>query len=577
MASLLANSLLLLPTSAVGLAANAFVLLAVWRQKSLQTCNNALLVNLAVGDLLRCVVDCPLLLAVVVAVQHRGRGTPLLCDAQLAAFSFSCCVQLLTLACISVERHQAVSQPFRMAQRRRRLFVVIPATWVVAAAVAAVCLLYLKDSPVHVRCRGRHQVDAAAAASSYDTFGLYVLLPLWAACFAVITGFYAQIFALVRAHNRKIMDNGTFFTKADPAEDKQRQGEVAVGQTEEDLACSASLAPANSAKRESPAAVAAAAPPGVPDGSENGAEVRKELQITDLEEEQLRSSEDGAAAPQRLDCSAKTAEEQQLSNAGVKSERAKPQTVLRCSDLDPKSSKEGAETDKAPSEIKGSSPRVPSLALPERTGAVTEAAKSGGSGETPPAVAAATEDGASSLPPAAAAMQSIEVQGPVCMMPTKERKERASKSKESKMAKRAGYIIITFLLFWLPLVSSILANFIAHKNRNMQVSSKLQGSAMFTLLAASTLRQRALKCTFLPSGFTPSSPPLADGNSIATLGFDQCFFLQTALIQDLEILTVSVACVTSLSDPIIYAAVNPQFRTEFDRLRKKVESVFDVK
>lgn len=55
------------------------------------------------------------------------------------------------------------------------------------------------------------------------------------------------------------------------------------------------------------------------------------------------------------------------------------------------------------------------------------------------------------------------------------------------------------------------------------------------------------------------------------------FFLQTALIQDLEILTVSVACVTSLSDPIIYAAVNPQFRTEFDRLRRKVESVFGVK
>lgn len=472
-ASLLANSLLLLPTSAVGLAANTFVLLAVWRQKSLQTCNNALLVNLAVGDLLRCVVDCPLLLAVVVAIQHRGRATPLLCDAQLAAFSFSCCVQLLTLACISVERHQAVAQPFRMAQRRRRLLVLIPATWVMAAAVAAVCLLYLKDSPVHVRCRGQQQVEAAA--SSYDTFGLYVLLPLWAACFAVITGFYTRIFALVRAHNRKIMDNGTFFTKTDQAEEKQKQGEVAAGKTVQNLACSASVAPAdsaNDANKEFPAAVTAAMTPGGPNGYENGAEVRNALRITDLEAEQSRFSEDGAAAPQRLDSSAK----QQLSNARVKSARAKTQKVLRCSDLDPKSSKEGAETEKAPSEIKGSSPRVPSSALPERTGTITEAAKSGCLGETPPAVAAAAEDGASSLPPAAAVMQRIEVQGPVCMMPTKERKERASKSKESKMAKRAGYIIFTFLLFWLPLVSSILANFIAHKNRNMQVRGILQGA-----------------------------------------------------------------------------------------------------
>lgn len=444
-ASLLANSLLLLPTSTVGLAANAFVLLAVWRQKSLQTCNNVLLVNLAVGDLLRCVVDCPLLLAVVVAVQRWGRAPLLLCDTQLAAFSFSCCMQLLTLASISFERYQAVAQPFKMVQRRRRLFVLIPATWVVAAAVAAICLLYLKDSPVHVRCRGRQAADATAF--SYDTFGLYVLLPLWAVCFSVIIGFYTRIFVLVRAHNRKIMDNGTFFTKTDQAEVKQTQGEVATGKTEQNLACSTSVSPADSvsnANKQSPVAVLAAPTPGGPDGSEKGAEVGKVLQITDLEAEQPRSSKDGVAALQGLDLSDKTAENQQLSKID--------------------SSKYGAEIHQAPSEIKGSSPSVPPSTLTERPGGITEAAKNSSLGETPSAV------GGSSVPLAAAVMQSIEVQGPVCMMPTKERKERASKSKESKMAKRAGYIIITFLLFWLPLVSSILANFIALKNRNIQVS-----------------------------------------------------------------------------------------------------------
>ena len=43
-------------------------------------------------------------------------------------------------------------------------------------------------------------------------------------------------------------------------------------------------------------------------------------------------------------------------------------------------------------------------------------------------------------------------------------------------------------------------------------------------------------------------------------------------MQDVEILSVSLSCVTSLTDPIIYAAVNPQFRTEFDRIRNKVKS-----
>lgn len=470
-ASLLANSLLLLPTLTVGLAANAFVLLAVWRQKSLQTCNNALLVNLAVGDLLRCVVDCPLLLAVVVAIQRWGRAPLLLCDAQLGAFSFSCCLQLLTLASISIERHQAVAQPFKMVQRRRRLFVLIPATWVMAAAVSAVCLLYLKDSPVHVRCRGRQLEDARDF--SYDTFGLYVLLPLWAACFAVITGFYTQIFALVRAHNRKIMDNGTFFTKTDQTEVTQAQGEAAAAKTEQNLACGTGVTPAdsvNDAKNECRAAVAAALTPGGPDSYEKGAELGKALQITDLEAEQSRSSKDGTAGLQCLDLSAKIAEKRHLSNTQVKSERAKPQNAQCSYSLNQKRSKEGTEIHQAPAEIKSSCPRVPSSTLKGRTVGNTEVAKKSSLGETLPVVAAAAEGGGSSVPLAAALMQTIEVQGPVCMMPTKERKERASKSKESKMAKRAGYIIITFLLFWLPLVSSILANFIAYKNRNTQVS-----------------------------------------------------------------------------------------------------------
>ncbi|XP_070763136.1 5-hydroxytryptamine receptor 1D-like [Enoplosus armatus] len=321
-AFVVANSLILLITSVVGIAANAFVILAVYHQKSLQTSNNALVVNLAVIDILRCVIDCPILLTIVVTVYQREHVDELICNTQVASFSFSCCIQMLTLACISAERYQAIAQPFKTSQRRRRIMVLIPVTWILAIAVAVFCLIYLKDSPVHVRCKGLWR----ETSSSYDTFGLYMLFPLWAACFGVIIGFYARIFALVRSHNRKIFDK--------------------------------------------------------------------------------------------------------------------------------------------------------------------EATK-----------------------------QNAEVEGAVCMMPSKASKERANKKKESKMAKRAGYIIITFLLFWLPLITTILVNFVVHKNKNTQITT----------------------------------------------------------MRDVEILSVSVACITSLSDPIIYAAVNPQFRTEFYRLKNRVKSVFNEK
>uniref|UniRef100_A0A3Q2ZN04 G-protein coupled receptors family 1 profile domain-containing protein n=1 Tax=Kryptolebias marmoratus TaxID=37003 RepID=A0A3Q2ZN04_KRYMA len=219
-----ANSLVLFITSVVGIAANTFVILAVCRQKSLQTSVNALVVNLAVVDFLRCVVDCPVLLNIITTVHRRGQVDSLVCDTQMASFSFSCCVQLLTLAFISAERYQAIAKPFEAKQRKKRIRTLIPLTWTLAVLVAVFCQIFLRDSPVYVRCQGWQR----RTLPSYNTIGLYVLLPLWAACFGLITGFYTSIFALVRSHNRKIFDKGISPPTKDSAEDKQNKGETTV-------------------------------------------------------------------------------------------------------------------------------------------------------------------------------------------------------------------------------------------------------------------------------------------------------------------------------------------------------------
>ncbi|XP_029613336.1 parietopsin [Salmo trutta] len=120
------------------------------------------------------------------------------------------------------------------------------------------------------------------------------------------------------------------------------------------------------------------------------------------------------------------------------------------------------------------------------------------------------------VPETPAAEQSLEVEGGVCMMPSFANKEHAKKKKESKLAKRSGYIILTFLIFWMPLIVMTLANVFCNRNRNFRM-----GTA-----------------------------------------------------QNLEILSVSVACMTSASNPITYAVVNPQFRTEFYYLRRKCQSLW---
>eukprot|EP00063_Salmo_salar_P006564 XP_013981399.1 PREDICTED: parapinopsin-like [Salmo salar] len=120
------------------------------------------------------------------------------------------------------------------------------------------------------------------------------------------------------------------------------------------------------------------------------------------------------------------------------------------------------------------------------------------------------------VPETPAAEQSLEVEGGVCMMPSFANKEHAKKKKESKLAKRSGYIILTFLIFWMPLIVMTLANVFCNRNRNFRM-----GTA-----------------------------------------------------QNLDILSVSVACMTSASNPITYAVVNPQFRTEFYYLRRKCQSLW---
>uniref|UniRef100_A0A3P9IZQ0 G-protein coupled receptors family 1 profile domain-containing protein n=1 Tax=Oryzias latipes TaxID=8090 RepID=A0A3P9IZQ0_ORYLA len=474
-----ANSLVLFITSFVGTAANSFVILAVYHQKSLQTSVNALVVNLAVIDFLRCTVDCPFLLTIIITMHQGGRVDGWVCDTQMASFYFSSCLQLLTLACISGERYQAVAQPFKESRRKRRLAVLIPLTWTLAVLVAALCLKYLKNSPVYVRCTG----PLRGPSSPYDTVGLYMLLPLWAACFAVIIGFYTRIFALLRSHNRKIFDEGISAVKKDPTESDQRKLDLSIlenahKKSEQKQILSIRVAPTQTEPnplQENSLLTSGEAARCVSVGSEKKTEFKNTLEMSQPLTE--HAVEKQFKTQQWRECSMKTEAKASYQLSVVDRESMRVPGVSSDSNGE-KEPRERLETVKNPTETT--------------------------------AVSALHQ--VSSQPPVNDAVkESAVMEGAVCMMPSKAGKERARKKKESKMAKRAGYIIITFLLFWLPLIITIMVNCLIHRNKNTQVSN-------------------------------------------------------------LDVLSVSVACITSLSDPMIYAAVNPQFRSEFYKLKNWVKS-----
>lgn len=470
-AILVTNCTVLLLTFFVGIAANLFVTYAVYHQKSLQTSTNALLVNLAVIDLLRCATDCPLLLIVVLNENNTRDLGDLLCDGQVMSFSFSCCVQLFTLASISAERHQAIANPFKTAERRKRVKVWIPLTWAVAIVVSALCVKFTKDSTVYIRCKALHW----DTLKTYGSFGRYVLLPVWSVCLALIVGFYSHIFVLVKAHNRKIFDKGTSVPpyKKVPEDKKEVQEavETKVAIVTEPVApkeihdfhfMPEANGPAHGTKpcHEDP-------------------EDQNTLQTVD--ESQLLSMD-----TKTLDVKTETLEHPNQQSVIHVSELHHNKTELI--DLEnggensgdfPKDA-EKPNTEQVPaaqtnqqivSELHSHTTQLTDLNhVKENLGDPPKDDQKPNSVQVPPAA-----DGAQT----ASAGQTIAVMGEVCMMPSFANKDRGNKKKESKLAKRSGYIILTFLVFWMPLIGTVLLNTFMSRNQMWDVS--LMASAEYEL------------------------------------------------------------------------------------------------
>ncbi|TRY83439.1 hypothetical protein DNTS_016195 [Danionella cerebrum] len=468
------NCVVLLVALHVGIVANLFVAWAVYHQKSLRTSNNALLVSLAVIDILRCAIDCPLLLSIVI---HAGAAQDfglVFCSVQIASFSLISCVQLLTLACISAERYQAIAYPFKSAERRKRIMVWIPLTWLIPIAIAIICVIFAKDSPVYVRCRSLRTETLV----SYDTFGFYILTPVWCVCFAVIVGFYGRIFLLVRAHGRKIFDKGSF----PPPDKKPTVMEI----TTKDL----------NPVSELPTTVANVFDSKGPDQRRETQEEFCEPPIDGLTEHNLQDLFEGRSQ------TADDVSERSATGPGSvePTESTESRTGNTESEQDTQQDVPTETNEEDDSPLESNAPESPeSLCeqeLPE-----------------PREDAAAQQEKEEVVVGAVAGQQEEEeVVGAVCMMPSLAQRERGNAKKESKLAKRSGYIILTFLIFWIPLIISVVLNHFDY------------------------------------------------GNDELTL----------QVLQELEILSVSLVCVTSVTNPIIYAAVNPQFRTEFHGLLRLI-------
>lgn len=147
------------------LAGNSLVCASVAVERALQTPTNYFIVSLAAADLLLALLVLPLF----VYSEVQGGAwllSPRLCDVLMAMDVMLCTASIFNLCAISVDRFVAVALPLHYNSQggARRPLVLIGATWLLSAAVAAPVLCGLND------VRGRDPAVCRLEDSDYVVY-----------------------------------------------------------------------------------------------------------------------------------------------------------------------------------------------------------------------------------------------------------------------------------------------------------------------------------------------------------------------------------------------------------------------
>ncbi|XP_014467942.1 PREDICTED: dopamine D2-like receptor isoform X5 [Dinoponera quadriceps] len=140
-------ALILVIVPCLTLFGNVLVILAVVRERTLQTVTNYFIVSLAVADLLVAVLVMPF--AVYVLVNGSWSLPGFVCDFYIAMDVTCSTSSIFNLVAISIDRYIAVTQPIKYAKHKnnRRVWLTILLVWAISAAIGSPIVLGLNNTP----------------------------------------------------------------------------------------------------------------------------------------------------------------------------------------------------------------------------------------------------------------------------------------------------------------------------------------------------------------------------------------------------------------------------------------------
>lgn len=198
-----------------GIIGNCIVMLTVFKNKSLRTPMNGLIVNLCVADMAICMLSSPVLMALLLNDSIWLNGTSsvysmyILCLVEYTSHIVIGSVLLVTLVCISIERYHAIAQPFDKGNRWSRIKLSIAFSWMLGVVIALVGVFMTNDmQKPHIV--STHQLLANAFMME---FFHVVFIPFSIFCVVLVFGLYFAIVYLIQKHaassDKKLSTNKT--------------------------------------------------------------------------------------------------------------------------------------------------------------------------------------------------------------------------------------------------------------------------------------------------------------------------------------------------------------------------------
>jgi neuropeptide Y receptor len=145
----------------VGAAGNSLVVCAVARKPAMRTARNMFIVNLAVSDLLLCLITMPLTLMEILTKYWPLGRYPFVCKILGTLQATSIFVSTISITAIALDRYQVIVYPTRESLQKLGAVIILTCIWVAAIILASPMFFWrtLNHHDIHLPSLGIEYVE----------------------------------------------------------------------------------------------------------------------------------------------------------------------------------------------------------------------------------------------------------------------------------------------------------------------------------------------------------------------------------------------------------------------------------